>query len=132
MENLILAILCLWFIGLGHAVWNTKLQGGEKVAWILFILFANWIGALVYFVFWFGFARRRQSQPLPSVQQSSVHPRQSHPSNEPGYLPYGYGYQPARTVQAQGKPIVSNETEQEVTASSLYEEPLVMYPEDPR
>jgi len=46
-----LAILAFvfWIWMLIHAVTNKGLGDGEKIAWVLVILFTHFIGALIYF-----------------------------------------------------------------------------------
>ena len=39
-----------WIWMLVHAVTNKGLGDGEKIAWVLVILFTHFIGALIYFV----------------------------------------------------------------------------------
>jgi hypothetical protein len=39
-----------WIWMLIHAVTNKGLGDGEKIAWVLVILFTHFIGALIYFV----------------------------------------------------------------------------------
>ena len=48
-----LAILSFvfWIWMLVHAATNTGLGDGEKVAWVLVILFLHFLGALIYFIF---------------------------------------------------------------------------------
>ncbi len=52
-----LALLCaaFWVWMLVDCAINEPSEGNDKVVWILVILFANWLGALVYFL-----ARRPQ------------------------------------------------------------------------
>jgi hypothetical protein len=56
-EIIILLITVFWFAAFIHCIVNKALRGSEKVAWILFILFVNWIGALSYLIYWYGFAK---------------------------------------------------------------------------
>jgi hypothetical protein len=37
-----------WIWMLIHCATNEKLLGNEKLVWVLIVLFANWIGALIY------------------------------------------------------------------------------------
>ncbi len=46
---IILASFVFWIWMLIHAVTNKGLVDGEKVAWVLVILFTHFIGALIYF-----------------------------------------------------------------------------------
>ncbi len=46
---LVVACLAFWLWMLIHALTNTGLSGSEKVAWVLVILFVNWVGAVIYF-----------------------------------------------------------------------------------
>ncbi len=44
-----LAVFAFWLWMLVHAVTNRGLGDGEKIAWVLVILFVPCLGALVYF-----------------------------------------------------------------------------------
>ncbi|HWD93432.1 MAG TPA: PLDc N-terminal domain-containing protein [Verrucomicrobiae bacterium] len=46
----ILGILAfaLWIWALVNALTNPRLSGGEKIAWVLVIIFLNVLGALIY------------------------------------------------------------------------------------
>ena len=44
-----LAAFVFWIWMLIHAVTNKGLGDGEKIAWVLVILFTHFIGALIYF-----------------------------------------------------------------------------------
>ena len=57
---LLLALLCIplvllsfvfWIWMLVHAITNKALSDGERVAWVLVILFLHFIGGLIYFIF---------------------------------------------------------------------------------
>lgn len=43
-----------WIVMLIHAVTNNGLATGEKIAWVLVILFLHFIGALLYLCIGFG------------------------------------------------------------------------------
>ena len=44
------ALACVfWIWMLVHAVTNKGLGDGEKIAWVLVILFTHFVGALIYF-----------------------------------------------------------------------------------
>ena len=45
----VLAAFVFWIWMLVHAVTNKGLGDGEKIAWVLVILFTHFIGALIYF-----------------------------------------------------------------------------------
>src|SRR6266487_1971479 len=45
-----LAAFVFWIWMLIHAVTNKGLGDGEKIAWVLVILFTHFIGALIYFL----------------------------------------------------------------------------------
>jgi hypothetical protein len=57
MKFLFVAIIgLLGLAGFGFWVWmlvdcltNVRSDGNDKLLWVLVILFANWVGALVYF-----------------------------------------------------------------------------------
>jgi phospholipase D-like protein len=46
---IVLAAFVFWIWMLVHAVTNKGLGDGEKIAWVLVILFTHFIGALIYF-----------------------------------------------------------------------------------
>ncbi len=46
---LIVATFVFWIWMLIHAVTNNGLSNGERVAWVLVIIFLHAIGALIYF-----------------------------------------------------------------------------------
>ena len=50
---LVIAAFAFWIWMLIHAVTNNALGTGEKVAWVLVILFLHVIGALIYFIIGF-------------------------------------------------------------------------------
>ena len=46
---LLLAFFAFWIWMLISAVQNKGLTEGEKIAWVLVIVFVHWLGALLYF-----------------------------------------------------------------------------------
>jgi hypothetical protein len=46
---LVLALFAFWIWMLISAVQNKGLTEGEKIAWVLVIVFVHWLGALLYF-----------------------------------------------------------------------------------
>ena len=56
-----LALLAFWLWMLIHALTNGGLNGSEKVAWVLVILFVQLIGAIIYFFV----AKPKARRPLP-------------------------------------------------------------------
>ena len=44
-----LALFAFWIWMLISAVQNKGLSEGEKIAWVLVIVFVHWLGALLYF-----------------------------------------------------------------------------------
>ena len=46
---LVLALFVFWIWMLISAVQNKGLTEGEKIAWVLVIVFLHWLGALLYF-----------------------------------------------------------------------------------
>jgi hypothetical protein len=119
-----MTMITIWIIGLVHCVINGRLSRINKFGWIIFIFIANWIGALAYFLYWFGFTRRQHEQIAPTLQ---------HPLPEQEYPSYTTGYQPVRTTSA--KVLTDNVTESEKALSaspSASEEMQIVYPEDPR
>ena len=47
---ILLALFAFWIWMLISAIQNKGLTEGEKVAWVLVVIFLHWLGALVYFV----------------------------------------------------------------------------------
>lgn len=45
---LVLAGFIFWIWMLIHAIQNKELSDGEKIAWVLVILFLHFLGALIY------------------------------------------------------------------------------------
>ncbi len=50
LAPLALASLVFWIWMLIHAIQNKGLSDGEKIAWVLVILFLHFLGALIYFL----------------------------------------------------------------------------------
>ena len=46
---LALALLAFWIWMLVSAVQNQGLTEGEKIAWVLVIVFLHWLGAIIYY-----------------------------------------------------------------------------------
>ena len=46
---LALALFAFWIWMLVSAVQNRGLSDGEKIAWVLVIVFLHWLGAILYF-----------------------------------------------------------------------------------
>jgi hypothetical protein len=44
-----LALMAFWIWMLVSAVQNQGLSEGEKIAWVLVIVFVHWLGALLYY-----------------------------------------------------------------------------------
>lgn len=133
LDIIILLIIVIWLPAFIHCIANKWLREGEKVAWILIILFFNWIGALSYFIYWYAFAKQKRSQAMLPVQSGEVSSQQHDAPSEQNYSPYKQGYQPIRTqITSQGKPFIVENEEQEEIISPLHEQSQVMYPEDPR
>jgi Phospholipase_D-nuclease N-terminal len=58
-----LALLAFWIWMLISAIQNKGLTEGEKIAWVLVIVFLHWLGALLYL--FIGHPKRHT--PLPAV-----------------------------------------------------------------
>jgi Phospholipase_D-nuclease N-terminal len=58
-----LAVLAFWIWMLISAIQNKGLTEGEKIAWVLVIVFLHWLGALIYFLV--GHPKRKT--PLPAT-----------------------------------------------------------------
>ena len=59
---LVLSIFAFWIWMLIHAINNRGLTDGEKVAWVLVILFLHLLGALIYLCA--GFSKAKPPQPI--------------------------------------------------------------------
>jgi len=46
---IVLALFAFWIWMLISAIQNPGLSEGEKVAWVLVVIFLHWLGALVYY-----------------------------------------------------------------------------------
>jgi hypothetical protein len=46
---LALALMAFWIWMLVSAVQNQGLTEGEKIAWVLVIVFLHWLGAIIYY-----------------------------------------------------------------------------------
>jgi hypothetical protein len=110
-----------------HCLVNTR-TGREKLVWLLFIIFTNWIGALAYYIWWYGFRNKQIAVSLPRHEQAPRPPEQNYPPYEQGYRPI----RPTAPPVTQWQPPTPYESEQEKNQSPVYEQPLVIYPEDPR
>jgi hypothetical protein len=60
---LALALFAFWIWMLISAVQNKGLSEGEKIAWVLVIVFVHWLGALLYF--FVGHPKRKTPLPPP-------------------------------------------------------------------
>jgi hypothetical protein len=58
-----LALFVFWIWMLISAVQNQGITEGEKIAWVLVIVFLHWLGALVYF--FVGHPKRHSPLPNP-------------------------------------------------------------------
>ncbi len=50
LAPLVLASFVFWIWMLIHAIQNKGLGDGEKIAWVLVILFLHFLGAVIYFL----------------------------------------------------------------------------------
>jgi len=48
MCGVMLILEGFWICMLVHCATNQNLDGNDKLVWVLIVLFANWIGALIY------------------------------------------------------------------------------------
>ena len=46
---LVVGLFVFWFRMLADCLKNPRMQGTDKIVWVLVIIFLNWIGALVYY-----------------------------------------------------------------------------------
>lgn len=132
-----------WLVLFIDCLRNRFLGRGSKFGWVLALLFGNWIGMILYFIFACTFSpiatRIRGAsnkyttwQPVPPYQSQQPHrsyqPLPSMPYTPPAYPTYEQGYRAqehAQTSQAAELP-----TEMSVYESQ-YEQPQVTYPEMP-
>jgi len=136
MFGLIAMIFWIWMII--DCARNSRLQGGAKVVWLLVIIFANWVGALIYFFAgrarnramfmsprsqWHGGPNQQPNQP-PVYYQPGQPPTYYHPPTNVPYREYqqGYGSAPVERQQQAG----------DATNWQHYEEPQSSYPQIPQ
>jgi Phospholipase_D-nuclease N-terminal len=129
---LIAMIFWVWMIV--DCVRNSRLQGGVKVAWLLVIIFANWVGALIYFFAgrmrnqaprsqWYGRPNQQSNQPPVYYQPNQPQTYYQPPTSEP-YREYQQGYGVA--------PIERKQQASDATSWQQYEEPQSLYPQIPQ
>lgn len=142
-----LAISILWIVLLIDCLRNSELSGRAKLIWILLLLFANWVGMLLYFLMACSFSpitrQRRQDkahfwspgappfQPYrPYQQQSYQPPSPAPPVTPPSYTaPYQDGYQAQDQKRPKTVQFVQDLPPQEETNyESQYEQPQATYP----
>lgn len=58
-----LAVVAFWIWMLISAIQNKGLSEGEKIAWVLAIVFLHWLGALIYFFV----GHPKRNTPLPGT-----------------------------------------------------------------
>lgn len=136
------AITIFWIWMLVDCITNTKIRGGCKILWLLFIFFTQIIGAVVYF-----FMACTQRNPVTAftyyyqvianfVKRSGPQqPQQAPPS--PSYPGYQQGYHAQRPYQAERQQQTAAYRQQEqplyTSPKPEYEEPLtITYPEMPQ
>ena len=119
-------LLCIG--GIVHCIFNKNISGGEKAGWIFFMIFANWIGVAFYALsMLFRSSQNKNGTPVSLPQYNE--PR-SIP--QPEYIPYEQGYRPVQSTSQPVQQFAPERVEQENIEEPLYEQPLVMYPEDPQ
>lgn len=45
----VVVLFAFWIWMLVDCLMNPRVQGTEKIVWVLVIIFLNWLGALIYF-----------------------------------------------------------------------------------
>ncbi len=60
-----LAMFAFWIWMVVHAAQNKGLSDGEKVAWVLIIVFVHFIGALIYFLV--GRPKAKEMRPMQPI-----------------------------------------------------------------
>ena|SRR5947207_31402 len=124
---LVLTIFWVWM--LIDAFTNTRLRGGAKVLWIMFIAFTHWIGAAVYFFTYRSRSGRQSTQQMQRPPQNTV-PYYQPPTRiteDVSGRDYSEGYQaqaapPVPEVESQGEPHADWQRD---------EQPQATYPELP-
>lgn len=58
-----LAMMAFWIWMLIHAIQNKGLSEGEKIAWVIVLVFVHFLGAVIYFFV----GRPKAGNPLPRV-----------------------------------------------------------------
>ncbi len=62
---LALALMAFWIWMLISAIQNNGLSEGEKIAWVLVIVFLHWLGAIIYYFV----GHPKRNTPLPTPQK---------------------------------------------------------------
>lgn len=125
-EIIIMCTTAAWIIAFVHCIINRRLSGSSKIGWIILIFLANWIGAAIYLIYWFGFARHQRRQVRPMRQPTPVYT-----PSEREYSSYTQGYQSLKRA-APIKPFIADLAEPEEAMNASAEQIQIMYPEDPR
>ncbi|GAC1377365.1 MAG: hypothetical protein NVS2B12_18150 [Ktedonobacteraceae bacterium] len=121
--------MIFWVAMLIDCAKNPRLQAGAKVGWLLVVILANWVGALIYF---FAGRARNQTTFMHPRSQSFAKPYQQS-DRQPIY------YQPpvneSHREYQQGYGMVPAERQQNVDKApnwQHYEEPQSAYPQLPQ
>lgn len=124
-----------WVWMLADCILNNRLRTGNKIFWVLFILFTHLLGAIIYY-----FSAATRKNPIDAInyyaaaasnffQQRSGPTQQPPPPPAPYYYP---GYEEGYHAQA---PVIipANEAAEQppYQAHPEYEQPMATYPEMP-
>ena len=63
-----LAMLAFWIWMLVHAIQNKGLSEGERIAWVIVLVFVHFLGAVIYFFV----GRPKANSPLPPVTPAAA------------------------------------------------------------
>jgi hypothetical protein len=136
-----LAAFAFWIWMLIDSATNTKLNSSTRLVWLLIIIFAHILGAIIYF-----FVGRSPKNPQIRYQYETPYraqrayppymPPQPQPQSAP-YQPYQQGYQPPQAPPQpfqQGIPYPYALPMQQPLSSeeNQYEQPQTIYPEQPQ
>jgi hypothetical protein len=118
---------------LADCILNNRLRTGNKICWVLFILFTHLLGAIIYY-----FSAATRKNPIDAINYyvaaaSNFFQQRSESTPQPPPAPYYYpGYEEGYHAQAPVIIPTSEAAEQPLyQAHPEYEQPMATYPEMP-
>ncbi len=114
----------LWIWAIIHCIQNRRLSDGEKILWILLIIFTHFIGAVIYFAVGRA-ANRMVPYPYTGQQQPYQYPYGTPVQQQPYQSPYATPGQQQQPDQYYQPPMPMYQAQQQ----SYSEMPQASYPE---